>query len=665
MLDSAIEAYEAHREALQRLAVTLDVFPSSSSASPPTLSNLEKKKLSSEIHSVLDAHPLRFAHVTPNFHQRNDFTAPVMAQRGSESYPSGSHNREAVYANEKSNYIASREMASTNRLSSDPVIPQPFSSETVGRKTTFRSSGTNALHYEQRRLPHAYEKRTIYSSSSQWDPSAGHLSPLRRVEEREGRGGEGRGSVYDGHRGQESERRNYTVGSAREGGVGGTFALRSGDGREGVEVYPTTTTPQRLNPSTNFTSSPLGGLSTSHPPSFSAGLGGPNATSTPLRTSQPHKVGISLTPWPLPVNTGDSPIAMPSSSAGVDRRNNTSTLADQYDAHKRGISPSTRWEGTTHSRSPSRSTGGGAGGESPYKMAEENRFNTLRSRPQEISRSSVTPSFRDPNHSRAETSTSSSPAYRQDVYRRPDPASYKDFEGKRDGESSLLHYQENESARRIEERENKWASTRQKAAAPTSASAGMTREQDVREREMDSWRHARVHASTPEPLFYRTPFDNEGAGRELSPSYPQSVRVPAPRRSPYCADMYGPSKSVLRESSPAAIRYMHQEDEDLQQRKEAAERLLHSMAPGTVEKTPGREVETAILYQLQREQLLLENQLNRMQMERDFLLQRNPKDNGSEPRYSQLNHRIGKVSADLNRVDREIQVVKGLETADK
>lgn len=625
MLDSAIAAYEAHREALQRIAATLDTPPSSSSASPPSLSNMEKKKLVSDIHAVLETHPLRFSHFTPNYPQRSDFTATSMAQKGSESYPSGNDNRGAVSPYEKSNYISSPETRMSSRPYSYPVTPQPFSSS---------NSSTNAYLYTQGSRAAEYGNGPMQSSSSLWNPSSGSLSPFRNADQRNGRGG---GLGYDTIRGLESEKKHYTVGNDRVGAVSGTSTPQRSDGRGGMEVSPPTTTPPHPNQSTNSTASLRGSPPTNHPPSFSAGLGSKNTLFTPSRPSEPHKVGVSLTAWPLPENTRDGSLASPSSpSAGVGRRSNTIPLAEQYNAYAKGISPSTRWEGVD-SLSRSRSTGGGAGRNSSSKMEEENRFNTLRSRPQEISRSTVTSSFRDPNHTRVDAPTSPSPVYCPEVHRRSDPAVYDD----------------------------PWAGSKKRAAAPMGTSTGVTREPDAREREEDSWRYALVGASTPEPLYYRTPLDHAGDGREVSPSYPLSIRVATPRRSPYRADMFEPSTSVLRESSPAAIRYMHKEDEELQQRKEASERLLHSMAPSVLEKTPGKEVETAILHQLQREQLLLENQLNRMQMEQEFLLQRNPKDNGSEPRYSQLNHRIGKVSADLKRIDREIQVVKGLETGEK
>lgn len=117
---------------------------------------------------------------------------------------------------------------------------------------------------------------------------------------------------------------------------------------------------------------------------------------------------------------------------------------------------------------------------------------------------------------------------------------------------------------------------------------------------------------------------------------------------------------VLVESSPAAVAYMEQENATLQRRKEASDRRLHSMAPRQA--SPGQpEARTTIENQLEREQLILESQLQRMEMERDSLLVRNPNDNGSEPRYAQLNHRIGKVTEDLRRVDKELQTVRRIE----
>lgn len=113
-------------------------------------------------------------------------------------------------------------------------------------------------------------------------------------------------------------------------------------------------------------------------------------------------------------------------------------------------------------------------------------------------------------------------------------------------------------------------------------------------------------------------------------------------------------------NSEAARRYMEKEDAQLNQRKLESIRALAEM---NIRPMDQRKVETptAIEAQLQKEQLALESQLRRMEQERDFMLRKNPSDNGSEARYTQLNHRIGRVTEDLKRVDRELRTVRELE----
>lgn len=114
-------------------------------------------------------------------------------------------------------------------------------------------------------------------------------------------------------------------------------------------------------------------------------------------------------------------------------------------------------------------------------------------------------------------------------------------------------------------------------------------------------------------------------------------------------------------NSPAAENYMKRENEDLRRKKEASERELRNMAPLNRSSMSPMQPETSIENQLKREQLVLEKHMQRMIMERDALLIRNPTDSGSEPKYAQLNHRIGTVSEDLKRVDRELETVRKIE----
>lgn len=69
---------------------------------------------------------------------------------------------------------------------------------------------------------------------------------------------------------------------------------------------------------------------------------------------------------------------------------------------------------------------------------------------------------------------------------------------------------------------------------------------------------------------------------------------------------------------------------------------------------------TAVEEQLMAERTVLQMQLEKIQMEIEITTNRH-KENGTERRYSQLNHRMARVLADMNRVDAELVTVQRLE----
>eukprot|EP00796_Vickermania_ingenoplastis_P008458 gene8458-5934_t len=208
---------------------------------------------------------------------------------------------------------------------------------------------------------------------------------------------------------------------------------------------------------------------------------------------------------------------------------------------------------------------------------------------------------------------------------------------------------------------------KEKVCARDTSYSGTQRPALERSRE---W--AKASAGVREVRDWQRDYSKEGwDGEPREKVEPRPLRTATPRRgtgkptaSPEMerALFDGGLKAQLRhpnvvQNSPAAERYMQAEDADLRQRKAASDQRLRDMAPKAPERTPGPAADTAIENQLRREQGALESQLLRMEMERDFLLGRRPEDTGSEPRYAQLNHRIGKVTEDLKRVDRELRTL--------
>lgn len=162
-------------------------------------------------------------------------------------------------------------------------------------------------------------------------------------------------------------------------------------------------------------------------------------------------------------------------------------------------------------------------------------------------------------------------------------------------------------------------------------------------------------AAERKPYALRTAAPVRGSGKQTDSSQVEDALFTRGIKASYG------HPSSLRENSVEAERYLADEDAALHQRKEEEVGLLRQMAPPTRQKSVPPAANTNIEHQLQSEQFALERQLQKMELERDFLLRKNPKDSGSEPRYAQLNHRIGKTTNDLKRVDEELREVRRLE----
>lgn len=646
MLDRAIEAYEAHRSELQRLSTTLDVSPSSSS-SAQSLTNMERNKIVAEINAVLERHPLRFSESLADSNERGVARSVVHASSYRE-------NERFVYRTGLEENVSSENTASRYRkeINDDKTRNTTLSPRSIRGQTPWNCSlcrsSTNLRQGPRGHHCHTENGAPVKSVSFS---ERGLTTPTEL-------------GIFSTNHGSGAEiiRKEKSLYTCE--GTGGTSGMgkapsvlagrRAGYDRpntsETISLYTTSSSPPREGPASSSTPpTPV-----SHPGS------GVETYSPARRASLPYKTGIPLTPWPVSeeeeMNGSEGEVRRPTHSHAVHPRKVSPSLAEQYDAHKKLVSPSTRWP-CICSRSPSRSSSAGmksgTDGErtnsemEPSKIEEdEHVMDTLRCRPRHHTPRPFSSSFRDPANSTMPIRAARSVPREGDVRkeeREYELSRHLEWEPTRDKQDIMMRGKRKEAMPREEGFE--------------------ARLHDAEENSERGQGRTGTRFTSKEEGSENRMYSNSGTYYD-QPSLPYNarrLRVSPPRRCPYFPGMYERSTSVLRESSPAAIRFMQQEDEDLQRRKEAEERLLHLMAPSSLKDTPGRERETAVIHQLQREQLLLENQLNRMLMERDFLLQRNPKDTGSEPRYFQLHHRIGKVSGDLKRIDREIQIVKGLE----
>lgn len=708
MLDRAIAAYEAHRGALQRLSSTL-VAPSSCS-SPQILTTDERDKIIREINTVLEEHPLRFAKSVPLDSARGDTFAGLPASRyqgcGSAALPSPIMNdihdagnpSQPPHTTSCSNRTIATLTATTTSADDTSSAPRLIRAERSPWNCSLCHSSTNGVEY----LPQSWEQQKQHQQQNDHGiptSSCPLLNPpgvnaTTQTSFLFYHNAEGSGRVWDEKPSSTYHSLDVPPGMERTRGVMERSALHHG---------------ARSTQHTGVTYTPTSMLSSSSPEVVTTGMAASVSTPSPphakgeSRGSVPEaprpppssKIGIPLTVWPVP--EGDEMGRC--RAAGKDHsfhsphdschRRNFPTLAEQYIVHKKQVSPSTRWP-CICSRSPSRSSSAGTRGESGegvmsgcglgWSKIEEDEHvtNTLRSRPRRVTPLACSSGIRYPETSNTIRSRST----RMLRDRRCDPQNLNEQlfplrggfaggggrgDGGGDGGPSRCGEDKGGLSGQTEWDGRGGDSKRRRTmmiAEEQEGGGGAPNRKDPYRIRMERSAGNEQQYKSHRSISFNTPYPTKDDfyDKPLLPCTMRPLRVSPPHRCLYeDSGVYKRATSVLRESSPAAVRFMQLEDEDLQRRKEAGERLLHLMAPSSLKSASGREAETAVLYQLQREQLLLENQLSRMMMERDFLLQRNPKDTGSEPRYSQLHHRIRKVSEDLKRIDRELQVVQGLE----